>query len=78
MEVLEGAIQTIKKFKPKMAISVYHKPEDIITIPKFILKFLPKAKFYLLHRNCGIPGTILFVNPGNGEERLTVSISDEV
>jgi FkbM family methyltransferase len=50
LEVLKGAVESIKRFKPKMAISVYHKPEDIITIPKFILETLPDAKFYLSHK----------------------------
>ena len=63
LEFLEGAVETIKRFKPKMAISVYHKPEDIITIPKFILETLPDAKFYLSHKNYGWNETILFVNP---------------
>jgi FkbM family methyltransferase len=69
MEVLEGAVETIKKFKPKMAISVYHKPEDVITIPKFILQVLPKAKFYLSHKSSyELYETILFVNPRSERE----------
>jgi FkbM family methyltransferase len=63
MDILKGAIETIKRFKPKMAISVYHKPEDIITIPKFILETLPDAKFYLSHKYYSWCDTILFVNP---------------
>jgi FkbM family methyltransferase len=63
LEVLEGAVETIKKFKSKMAISAYHKPEDIITISEFILQFLPNAKFYLSHKNWGWSDTVLFVNP---------------
>jgi len=70
LEVLEGAVETIKKFKPKMAISVYHKPEDVITIPKFILQVLPKVKFYLSHRYYSLEETILFVNPRNVGGRL--------
>ena len=67
INVLKGAIETIKKFKPKMAISVYHKPDDIITIPTSIHRLLPEAKFYLRHFSNGISETILFVNPRNGE-----------
>ncbi len=63
LEILEGAVETIKKFKPKMAISVYHKPEDIITIPKFISEILIEANFYLSHKSFNWCETILFVNP---------------
>jgi FkbM family methyltransferase len=67
INVLKGAIETIKKFKPKMAISVYHKPDDIITIPTFIHRLLPEAKFYLRHFSDSFSETILFVNPRNEE-----------
>jgi FkbM family methyltransferase len=67
LEVLEGAVETIKRFKPKMAISVYHKPDDIITIPKLISEILPDAKFYLSHKCYEWNETILFVNPRESE-----------
>jgi methyltransferase, FkbM family len=51
LDVLKGAIETIKKFKPKMAISVYHKGDDIVAIPLFLHELLPNAKFYLSHKN---------------------------
>jgi len=69
LEVLEGAVEAIKKFKPKMAISVYHKPDDIITIPEFISEILPEAKFYLSHRNYELTETVLFVNTREEEGR---------
>ena len=62
-EVLKGAIETIKKYKPKMAISVYHKPEDLIVITKSLYDLLPNAKFYLSHKFYDWNETILFVNP---------------
>lgn len=43
---LEGATETIKKFKPKLAICVYHKDDDCKKIPEFILKCNPN---YELH-----------------------------
>jgi len=63
LEVLKGAMETIKRFRPKMAISVYHKPDDIITILKFISEILPDARFYLSHKFYELSETILFVNP---------------
>lgn len=36
-EALVGAQETIKKYKPRLAISIYHKREDFFVIPKTIL-----------------------------------------
>lgn len=33
---LEGAIETIRHFKPKLALCLYHKWDDVITIPRFL------------------------------------------
>jgi FkbM family methyltransferase len=62
-EVLRGATETIKRFRPKIAISVYHKPDDTVEIPTFLCNLLPEAKFYLRHFSDNISETILFVNP---------------
>jgi len=37
-DALEGAAHVIKKYKPKLAISVYHKPTDLAYIPQLIKK----------------------------------------
>jgi hypothetical protein len=49
MEALKGAASTIKNRKPCLAISVYHKPEGIVTIPAFLQNLVPEYKFYLRH-----------------------------
>ncbi len=33
---LQGAIQTIRHFKPRLALCLYHKDDDVMTIPKFL------------------------------------------
>jgi len=36
LEALNGAVETIRRNHPQMALSVYHKPEDFSTIPEFV------------------------------------------
>ena len=44
---LKGAENTIRHYKPKLAISVYHKYDDLFTIPKYIKSLNNEYKFYL-------------------------------
>lgn len=46
---LEGAKQTIQKHHPRMALSVYHKPGDILEIPSLILDIDDSYRFALRH-----------------------------
>lgn len=47
LAALRGAEQTIRKHRPKLAICVYHKAEDLWTIPQYILSLNPEYKLYL-------------------------------
>lgn len=47
LSALKGAAETIRKHKPKLAISVYHQPDDLITIPAYIQSLNPEYEFYL-------------------------------
>ena len=61
LEALMGAENLIKKYKPKLAISVYHKTEDIIVIPEYILNLELGYHLYLRHYwNCNGTDTVLF------------------
>lgn len=46
-EALKGAEQTIRQYKPKLAISLYHHPEHLTQIPLFLKSLCPEYKFYL-------------------------------
>ncbi len=41
LAALKGAAETILRFKPRLAISAYHRPEDIYTLAKFLLQLNP-------------------------------------
>ena len=45
-EALEGSYETIKKFHPDLLVSLYHRSEDVFTLPKMI-KELGYNKLYL-------------------------------
>lgn len=47
IEALKGAKNIITKYKPKLAICVYHNPTDLWEIPLFIHSLVPEYKIYL-------------------------------
>jgi FkbM family methyltransferase len=59
-EALKGAAVTIKKYKPTLAISIYHSIKDIIEIPKFLSELVPEYCFYLRHHSAHIFETVLY------------------
>lgn len=44
-----GAEQSIKKWKPKMAVCVYHKREDLFDLLLLLKSFVPEYKFFMRH-----------------------------
>ncbi|MEE0872031.1 MAG: FkbM family methyltransferase, partial [Ruminococcus sp.] len=48
-ETLLGAKNTLKKFKPKLNFSAYHRFEDIFTLPLLIRELNPDYRIYLRH-----------------------------
>lgn len=60
LEALKGAEQIIRKQKPKLAICLYHRPEDIWEIPNLILSYQSDYKFYLRHYSFGDSETVFY------------------
>lgn len=50
LKALIGAQKLIKKFKPQMVISAYHRTSHLWEIPKLIKKIEPSYKIYLGHQ----------------------------
>lgn len=51
LDALKGAEKTIKKYKPKLAISVYHNSSDLYEIPLYLKLIVPEYKFFLRHHS---------------------------
>lgn len=59
-EALLGAKKIIQKVKPKLAVCVYHKPEDMYLIPELIKKLNPEYKLFMRHYSPYIWDTVLY------------------
>ena len=60
LETLVGSKEHIQKFKPKLAVSVYHKPEDLWELGDYILKLNSNYKLYLRHYTTCNYETVLY------------------
>lgn len=60
LDALNGAANLICKYHPRLAISIYHKPEDIFTIPTKIIDLAPGYKFGIRHYSTNNWETVLY------------------
>lgn len=62
-QALRGAAQTIKKFRPKLMVCIYHLAEDIIQIPKIISEISPWYRLYARHHASHDGELVLYCQP---------------
>lgn len=72
-DALKGAIETLKKYRPKFAVCIYHKWEHRWEIPILLNNFLENYNFYMKksHPFCE---TVFF---GIAQEKIKTSIPDK-
>ncbi len=59
-DALWGAAGIIARNRPKMALSIYHKPEDLIELSNIVLEICPTYKFQLRHFSPNEFETVLY------------------
>lgn len=67
---LEGCKRHIRNSHPKLAISVYHKPDDIWKIPQLVLETRDDYHIFLRHYTEGTDETVMFFIPYNLKENF--------
>lgn len=60
LEALRGASRIISTYKPKIAVCLYHKKNDIWDIPSYLLELRPDYRFYIRHYSIGAGETVLY------------------
>jgi FkbM family methyltransferase len=63
LSAIKGAASSIRKFKPKLAISLYHKPTDIFEIPLYISKEFSFYEMFIEHYTIHEEETVLYCTP---------------
>lgn len=62
--VLRGASGLIRERPPRLAIAIYHRPDDIVEIPRLLDGLAPTYRFALTHRSLHQYDTMLFAWAG--------------
>ena len=62
MAALRGAVGTLQQFRPKLAISIYHRPEDYFQIPEFIHGLGVGYQMYLENYTISDGETVLYAH----------------
>ena len=63
LNALKGAEETIRAFRPKLAISAYDKDNDLFDLADYLNSLAIGYRFYLDHFTIFHEETILFASP---------------
>jgi FkbM family methyltransferase len=60
IDALNGGRDAIRKWRPRLALSVYHRANDLWRIPQLVLELNPDYELYLRQHDGGIIETVLY------------------
>jgi len=59
-EALKGCTKIIREYKPKLAVCIYHKPDDMFAIPLMLKEMNPEYKLYVRQYTNAWYDTVLY------------------
>lgn len=65
IDALQGGRNTIRKWHPRLALSIYHRASDLWRIPQLVLELDPGYRLYLRQHDGGIIETVLYALPSH-------------
>ena len=65
IDALQGGRNAIRKWQPRLALSIYHRPSDLWRIPQLVLELDPGYRLYLRQHDGGIIETVLYALPSH-------------
>ena len=65
LAALHGAAKILRQYRPKLAISAYHKPEDIYILAAFVDSLKLNYRFFMDHFSIHSEETVLFASCAN-------------
>jgi FkbM family methyltransferase len=71
VNALRGAEGTLRRFSPRLAISVYHRPDDLPDVAALVRQACPNYRLYLSHKSPGLAETVLFAVAASNPEIST-------
>jgi hypothetical protein len=66
LSALRGADSTLRRFRPRLAIAAYHRPDDLVTIPEYLDSLGVGYRFRLGHFTIHREETVLFAAAAGG------------
>ena len=58
--LLRGAAESIRRYRPKLALSIYHRMTDLIDVPLFVQSLVPEYKMALRHHSLSQEDSVLY------------------
>lgn len=61
--ILEGAVESLRALRPKLAICIYHRPEDLWELPLLIREIVPGYRLFMRHHSQRLFDTVCYARP---------------